>query len=169
VWLALAASHRVYPVDAYRVSRYREAVGVRVKTDGVSPGQIAEYAIRQPLIAALGEARYFKDVCCDLAQRLGFPLGFDSAEKFVEAACKLTPIVKKKARPWRIANSICYRQLKQTATMALPTKSVQIDGLRLSTHWNAAIQPTMRAVIVKILLITEKLPLQICGRPNESS
>jgi hypothetical protein len=26
----------------------------------------------------------------------------------------------------------------------------------------------MRAVMVKILLITEKLPLQICGRPKES-
>jgi len=69
--------------------------------DGVSPDQIAEYAIRQPLIAALGEARDFKDVCCDLAQRLGFPLGFDSGEKFVEAACKLTPIVKKKARGFK--------------------------------------------------------------------
>ena len=48
--------------------------------------------------------------------------------------------------------------------MALPTKIVQIDGHRLSAHWNAAIQPTVRAMMVKILLITEKLLLQICGR-----
>jgi hypothetical protein len=52
--------------------------------------------------------------------------------------------------------------------MVLPTKIVQIDGHQLSAHWNAAIQPTMRAVMVKILLIIEKLPLQICGRPKES-
>jgi len=53
------------------------------------------------MIAPQGEARDFKDVCCDLAQRLGFPLGFKSAEKFVAAACKLTPLVKKKARGFR--------------------------------------------------------------------
>ncbi len=69
--------------------------------DGVSANQVAEYAIRQPMIAPLGEARDFKDVCCDLAKRLGFPLGFKSAGKFVEKACKLTPVVKKKARGFR--------------------------------------------------------------------
>jgi len=69
--------------------------------EGVSPNQVAEYAIRQPMIAPLGESRDFKDVCCDLAKRLGFPLGFKSAEKFVESACKLTPLVKKKARGFR--------------------------------------------------------------------
>jgi thiosulfate reductase/polysulfide reductase chain A len=69
--------------------------------DGVSANQVAEYAIRQPMIAPLGEARDFKDVCCDLAKRLGFPLGFKSAEKFIEKACKLTPVVKKKARGFR--------------------------------------------------------------------
>jgi hypothetical protein len=62
-----------------------------------------------------------------------------------------------------MANSSCHRQLKKTATMALPTKIVQIEGHRLSAHWIGAIQPTIRAVMVKILLITEKLPLQIRG------
>ncbi len=52
--------------------------------------------------------------------------------------------------------------------MALPTKIVQIVDLRLSARWNAAIKSTMRAVMVKILLITEKLPFQIRGRPKES-
>jgi len=52
--------------------------------------------------------------------------------------------------------------------MALPTKIAQIVRHCFSAHWNATIQPTMRAVMVKILLITEKLPLQICGRPKES-
>jgi len=69
--------------------------------DGVSPNQVAEYAIRQPLIAPLGEARDFKDVCCELAERLGFPLGFKSAEKFVKTACMLTPLVRKKASGFR--------------------------------------------------------------------
>ena len=67
-----------------------------------------------------------------------------------------------------MANSGCHRQFKHTATMGLPTKIVQIDGHRLSAHSNIALQLTMRAVMVKTLLITEKRPLQICGRPKES-
>jgi anaerobic selenocysteine-containing dehydrogenase len=65
--------------------------------DGVSPTQVPEYYIRQPVVPPLGEARDFKDVCCELAQRMGFPLGFESAEEFVEQSCKLTPDVKEKA------------------------------------------------------------------------
>ena len=69
--------------------------------DGVSPDQVPEYYICQPVVPPQGEARDFKDVCCDLAKRMGFPLGFKSGEKFVAAACKLTPIVRKKARGFR--------------------------------------------------------------------
>jgi len=65
--------------------------------EGVSPTQIPEYYIRQPVIKPQGEARDFKDVCCELAQRMGFPLGFDSAEEFLEMSCELTPAVKQKA------------------------------------------------------------------------
>ncbi|MBD3649220.1 MAG: molybdopterin-dependent oxidoreductase [Pseudomonadales bacterium] len=61
---------------------------------GVAPDQVAEYYIRQPVIPSQGESRDFMDVCCDLADRLGFPLGFASAEEFVEEACKMTPEVK---------------------------------------------------------------------------
>ena len=68
---------------------------------GVSPNQVPEYALRQPLAEPQGEARDFKDVCCDLAKRLDIRLGFKSAEKFIEAACKLTPVVKRKARGFR--------------------------------------------------------------------
>jgi anaerobic selenocysteine-containing dehydrogenase len=67
----------------------------------VSPGQVPEYALRQPLTAAQGEARDFKDVCCELAKRMGLKLGFTSAEKFIKKACKLTKVVKKKARGFR--------------------------------------------------------------------
>ncbi|MHA1524284.1 MAG: molybdopterin-containing oxidoreductase family protein, partial [Alphaproteobacteria bacterium] len=69
--------------------------------DGISPSQIPEFYIRQPVVAPQGEARDFKNVCIDLANRMGFPLGFDSAEKFVEESCKLTPEVKKKAGGFR--------------------------------------------------------------------
>lgn len=69
--------------------------------DGISPDQVAEYCIRQPVVPPQGEARDFKDVCCELAQRMGFPLGFESAEQFVKEACKLTPEVKAKASGFR--------------------------------------------------------------------
>ena len=62
--------------------------------DQIGPNQIPEYYIRQPLVEPLGEARDFKDICCDLAQRLGFPLGFDSAKEFVQQSCEMTPGVK---------------------------------------------------------------------------
>jgi thiosulfate reductase / polysulfide reductase chain A len=61
---------------------------------GWSPDQTAEFAIRQPLVAPRGKARDFKDVVCDLAERMGFPLGFESGKAFVAAACELTPEVR---------------------------------------------------------------------------
>ncbi|MFQ5974465.1 MAG: molybdopterin-dependent oxidoreductase, partial [Alphaproteobacteria bacterium] len=62
--------------------------------DMVSPDQIPEYYIRQPIVPPLGEARDFADVCCELAERMGFPLGFSSKEEFVEQSCEMTPAVK---------------------------------------------------------------------------
>ena len=62
--------------------------------DMVSPNQIPEYYIRQPLVKPLGEVRDFKDVCCELAERMGFPLGYRSAEEFVQLSCEMTPGVK---------------------------------------------------------------------------
>ncbi|RKZ36703.1 MAG: DMSO reductase, partial [Gammaproteobacteria bacterium] len=69
--------------------------------DMVSPRQIAEYYIRQPLVQPQGEARNFADVCCDLAKRLKIKLGFKDMEDFVKKSCKMTKIVKKKARGFR--------------------------------------------------------------------
>ena len=65
--------------------------------DGISPTQVAEYNIRQPVIKPRGQARDFKDVCCQLAKTMGFPLGFESGEDFVRQACELTPSIKEKA------------------------------------------------------------------------
>lgn len=62
--------------------------------DMVSPTQIAEYAIRQPLVKPFGEARDFGDVCCELAERMGLPLGVKTKEEFVKKACEMTPGVK---------------------------------------------------------------------------
>ncbi|MEE8350615.1 MAG: molybdopterin-dependent oxidoreductase [Rhodospirillales bacterium] len=62
--------------------------------DMVSPAQIPEYYIRQPAVKPLGECRDFADVCIELADRLGFPLGIKSHEEFVKKSCEKTPAVK---------------------------------------------------------------------------
>ena len=62
--------------------------------DMVSPNQIPEHYIRQPLIKPLGEVRDFGDVVCELADRMGFPLGVASKEEFVKKSCEKTPGVK---------------------------------------------------------------------------
>ncbi|MFQ5599384.1 MAG: molybdopterin-dependent oxidoreductase [Candidatus Krumholzibacteriia bacterium] len=66
--------------------------------DMVSMDMIPEYYIRQPMIEPLGEARDFKDVCCEMARRLGGEVAaampFASAAEFVRDACEHTPGVK---------------------------------------------------------------------------
>jgi anaerobic selenocysteine-containing dehydrogenase len=62
--------------------------------DMVSPSQVAEYYIRQPLVKPLGESRDMGDVACELAERMGFPLGFDTKEEFVKKSCEKTPEIK---------------------------------------------------------------------------
>ncbi len=62
--------------------------------DMVSPSQVPEYYLRQPIVAPLGETRNFGDVVCELAMRMGFPLGVASMEEFVRLSCDMTPGVK---------------------------------------------------------------------------
>ncbi|GMQ75161.1 MAG: hypothetical protein BMS9Abin01_0406 [Gammaproteobacteria bacterium] len=62
--------------------------------DMVSPNQVPEYYLRQPVVQPLGEARNFADVVCELAQRMGFPLGVNSMEEFVKKSCEKTPAVE---------------------------------------------------------------------------
>lgn len=62
--------------------------------DMVSPAQIPEYYIRQPMVPPMGETRDFGDVVCDLAERMGMPLGFKTKEEFVRLSCEMTPEVK---------------------------------------------------------------------------
>ncbi|TCS60559.1 molybdopterin-containing oxidoreductase family protein [Varunaivibrio sulfuroxidans] len=61
--------------------------------DMVSPTQVAEFYIRQPAIKPLGDCRDFATVACDLAERLGTPLGFKTKEEFVRLSCEKTPEV----------------------------------------------------------------------------
>ncbi len=114
--------------------------------DAISPNQVPEYALRQPLTAPQGEARDFKDVCLELAERMGFPLGFKSAESFIKKACKLTPVVKKQARGfnglkksgvWHDEKAVpvynAYRNLVSNETLAVD--GVILDG-KTGVCWN---------------------------------
>ena len=69
--------------------------------DMVSPTQVAEYYIRQPLSEPMGESRNFADVCCDLAKRMKLKIGAKSMEDFVKKSCKMTKLVKKKGKGLR--------------------------------------------------------------------
>jgi anaerobic selenocysteine-containing dehydrogenase len=63
--------------------------------DNISPTQVAEYYIRQPLVKPLGEARDFGDVVIALSEKMGMPLGVGaSKEEFVKQSCEMTPEVK---------------------------------------------------------------------------
>jgi anaerobic selenocysteine-containing dehydrogenase len=62
--------------------------------DMVSPPQVAEFYIRQPLVKPLGEARCQGDVWPDLAKRIGFELSWKDKEDYVRQSCEMTPGVK---------------------------------------------------------------------------
>ena len=113
--------------------------------DMVSPLQIGEYYIRQPLVKPFGEVRDFKDVCCELATRLGFPLGYDSAEDFVRQSCELTPTIKKaggfefmkKNGVWVDPDDKpSYFSYKKTIDPVLLTKDGVIFDEATGVYWN---------------------------------
>ncbi len=63
--------------------------------DMVSPAQIPEFYIRQPLIKPLGESRDLGDVVIELADRMDMPLGIGSSkEEFVKKSHEKTPGIK---------------------------------------------------------------------------
>jgi len=114
--------------------------------ESVSPDQVPEYALRQPLIAPLGEARDFKDVCCELAKRLDIKLGFTSAEKFIKKAAKLTKVVKKQARGFRglkkrgVWHDDEARPVYQAYRQAVAAEALSAEGVILDAatgvYWN---------------------------------
>ncbi|MBW2066255.1 MAG: molybdopterin-dependent oxidoreductase [Deltaproteobacteria bacterium] len=113
--------------------------------DHASPTQVPEYYIRQPFVKPLGESRDFKDVVCELAKRLGFPFGFNSAEEYVRMSCEKTPGVKeaggfeymKTHGVWHDpkAKPKYYMYKKE-----VPAKDLSKDGVILDeatgTYWN---------------------------------
>jgi len=114
--------------------------------DGISPTQVPEYYIRQPVVPPHGEARDFKDVCCELAARMDFPLGFDTAKEFVDQACSLTPEVEENGDGFEgmVDAGVLY---DPEATPAYHTyrgivapEALQEDGVILDTatgvYWN---------------------------------
>jgi thiosulfate reductase / polysulfide reductase chain A len=113
--------------------------------DMVSPKQIPEYYLRQPLVAPLGEVRDFADVCCELAERLGFPLGVASKEEFVQKSCDMTPGVKeaggfeymKKHGVWHDpkAKPRYYSYRKEVSAKALAKDGVIFDAAT-GVYWN---------------------------------
>jgi anaerobic selenocysteine-containing dehydrogenase len=113
--------------------------------DMVSPTQVPEYYIRQPFVKPLGESRDFKDVVCDLSNRLGFPLGFNSAEEFVKKSCEKTPGIKaaggfdfmKKQGVWHDPNAKpkYYMYKKKVKADALKKDGVIFDAAT-NTYWN---------------------------------
>ena len=113
--------------------------------DMVSPNQIPEYYIRQPFVKPLGESRDFKDVVCELAERMGFPLGFNSAEEFVKKSCEMTPGVKeaggfeymKKHGVWHDPNAKpkYYMYKKEVSADDLKKEGVVLDEAT-GVYWN---------------------------------
>jgi thiosulfate reductase / polysulfide reductase chain A len=113
--------------------------------DMVSPTQVAEYYIRQPLVKPLGQSRELKDVVCELAERMGFPLGFNSAEEFVKMSCEMTPGVReaggfeymKKHGVWHDPNAkpAFYTYKKEIKPEKLNKDGVILDEAT-GVYWN---------------------------------
>ena len=114
--------------------------------DGISPTQVPEYYIRQPVVDPQGEARDFKDVCCDLAKRLDIDLGIESGEDFLQQSCKLTPAVNNKAggfsgmKRWGVwydksATPLYYRYRQPVTEDELKQDGVILDESS-GVYWN---------------------------------
>ena len=72
------------------------------------------------------------------------------------------------ACPWRIPISSRHWQLKQSATMILPSVVIEInDFFRARSYWSHPLAARMASVLVVIILITPKLVLQVCRSPEE--
>jgi anaerobic selenocysteine-containing dehydrogenase len=100
--------------------------------DMVSPTQVPEYYIRQPFVKPLGESRDFKDVVCDLANRMGMPLGFNSAEEFVKMSSYM-----KKHGVWHDpkAKPKYFGYKKEVKADDLKKEGVILDEAT-GTYWN---------------------------------
>jgi len=113
--------------------------------DMVSPAQIPEYYIRQPAVTPAGEVRDLADVCCELADRMGMPLGISSKEEFVKQSCEMTPAIaaiggfeymKKHGVYYdKSAKPSYYSYRKEIKSEAYAKDSVILDPAT-GTYWN---------------------------------
>ncbi len=113
--------------------------------DMVSPAQIAEFYIRQPFVKPLGESRDFNNVVIELANRLGFSLGYNSTEEFLKKSCEMTPGVKeaggfeymKKHGVWHDskAKPAYYTYKKEIGKSAVTADGVILDKAT-QVYWN---------------------------------
>jgi anaerobic selenocysteine-containing dehydrogenase len=97
--------------------------------DMVSPNQIPEYYIRQPIVPPMGEVRNFADVCLDLAERMGFPLGIASMEDFVKQSCEMTPAVKEAGGFDYMKAHGVYHDPKEKAAFFSYSREIEPDAL----------------------------------------
>ncbi len=113
--------------------------------DMVSPVQVPEYYIRQPIVPPLGEVRDFGDVCCDLAKRMGFPLGFESKEDFVRQSCELTETIQKAGGFEYMKQNGVYHDPEERARFfsylkEIPAEALAADGVIFDeasqVYWN---------------------------------
>lgn len=107
---------------------------------GISPTQIPEFYIRQPVVPPQGEARDFKDVCCDLAARLELPLGFASAEEFLGKCCELTPQVRDNGgfngmKKWGLWYDKEAGPLYQAYLQPVDPAAIRKEGVILDEQW----------------------------------
>lgn len=119
-----------------------------------SADQIAEFAIRQPVVEPRGEARDVKDMLCDLAKRIGVALPVVSGAKFVEESCRQTPDIKTKARGFAgmkktgIWSDSAAVPAYARHEAAVPPEELQKEGVMLDAatgvywNWKAAGLPT---------------------------
>jgi anaerobic selenocysteine-containing dehydrogenase len=111
--------------------------------DMVDPTQTGEWYLRQPLVKPLGEVRDLGDVCCELAERMGFPLGVKSKEEFVQKSCDMTPGVKeaggfgymKRVGVWNPGKKNYYSYKKEVSADAVKEKGVVYDK-EAGVYWN---------------------------------
>jgi anaerobic selenocysteine-containing dehydrogenase len=114
--------------------------------DMVSPSQVAEFYIRQPMVQPLGEARDFSDVVFDLAKRLDVDMGeATSHEDYVRLSCEATPGVKeaggfeymKRVGVWHDASA---KPQQQVYKHKVPESAYKADGVVLDAasgvYWN---------------------------------
>jgi anaerobic selenocysteine-containing dehydrogenase len=112
----------------------------------VDPNNIGEQYIRQACVKPLGESRDMGDVACQLAEKMGIPLGVSSKEEFVKKSYDMTPGVKEAGgAAMMIREGVWHDPNQKPIFMRYKNKisadKVNADGVVLDeatgVYWNA--------------------------------